>query len=88
MTGPPDTTADETPPPILETIRWAVGLLMSLSYLYIAFLSLQTDFTLDPSVSLTVFGMSMALMFGLGPLTKLAYAWRGNGGHSNGNRDD
>lgn len=88
MTGPPDTTPDATPPPILETIRWAAGLLMSVSYLYIAYLSMQTDFTLDPSVSITVFGFSMALIFGLGPLTKLAYAWRGTQRSNNGDGDD
>ena len=80
--SPPDTDADQDTdhdtnlPELKETITWLSGLSIAVGYGYLALLSLQSDFTLDPSVSITVFAFSMALLFGIGPLTDLADALR------------
>lgn len=79
MTGGPDDTDDNPPPELKETVCWIVGLCIALGYLYVVYLTALTDFTLPVGTSLTVFAISMGLIYGIEPLTNLAHAWRGGG---------
>lgn len=64
---------------VTDTVRLAWGIVISGAYVYLAYLSLQENFTLTPVVSASVFLLVVALLFGSKTLTELVEAWRGGG---------
>lgn len=66
-----------------DAVRWLLGLVASGLLMYMSYLSLQEDFTLQTPVIAGMLALVVVLMFGAKTLEGLIDSWKG-GGSGNG----